>query len=267
MGKDKNIQTIQFIRSTDCEIIQHLRGMYLDNLDCAQEYYLEIQIKPGAFYLINEDNQIAGYFIVSEDNVLLEYFVLRGWITRIDLILGDILREFKIRKALCKSFDNDLLSCCYGYQTSSRVIGILFREYSEPSTLTSAPEISIRRAQMTDEARIIAANEEVFDHPEEVKEYIQGEQIFLFEIGNDLAGFGIYSQVFPERKDYDIGMLIVPEYRHKGYGSFIINYLVKFCQQSGWSFSAGCAKENIASRKCLEKAGFVTRHRLLEFTF
>jgi RimJ/RimL family protein N-acetyltransferase len=267
MDKDKNFQTFYFTGATNHETFQRLRGMYLDSLDFAQEYYLEIQIKTGTFYLITDGDLNAGYFILSTDKVLLEYFVFPEWITRMDSILGLILREFKVNKALCKSFDHALLSCCYEYQKSAEAIGILFRDYSVPSALVPAPEISIRRAEMTDEARIIAVNEEVFDHPEEVKEYIQAKQIFLYEINNNLAGFGIYSQVFSGRRDYDIGMLIVPEYRHKGYGTFIINHLVKFCLQNGWNFSAGCAKENVASRKCLEKAGFISRHRLLEFTF
>lgn len=260
-------ETIQFTETIDSGTIRLFREKYLDSLPLAQEYYLEIQIKTSAFYLVNVGDMAAGYFILSPENVLLEYFLLPGWDDRMDEILGRIQREFSVRKALCKSFDSAMLSCCYGFQKSNLAIGILFREYQEKSTETTGAELTVRRAVMADEARIIAVNEEVFDHPEEVSEYIQAQQIFLFETESQLVGFGIYSPVFPGRRDYDIGMLIVPEYRKQGYGAFIIQYLVNFCRQNGWNFSAGCDINNIASRRCLEKAGFIARYRLLEFSF
>jgi len=265
----KNIadKTTQFIESADPETIRLLREKYLASLLLAQEYYLEIQIKTSAFYLILEGERSAGYFILTPENVLLEYFLLPEWEYRLDDIFGQILREFSIKKALCKSFDSALLSCCYGFQKSTRATGILFREFREKPTQTAGVGITVRRAVMADEARIIAVNEEVFDHPEEVSEYIQAQQIFLFETGNQLVGFGIYSQVFPGRRDYDIGMLITRDYRKQGYGAFIIQYLINFCRQNGWNFSAGCDINNIASRRCLEKAGFIARYRLLEFSF
>jgi RimJ/RimL family protein N-acetyltransferase len=260
-------ETIQFIETTDPGTVRLFREKYLDSLPLAQEYYLEIQIKTSAFYLVNVGDMAAGYFILSPENVLLEYFLLPEWENRLDGIFGQILREFLVKKALCKSFDAALLSCCYGYHKSTRAIGILFREYREKTIHAIGAKITIRRAVMADEARIIAVNEEVFDHPEEVSEYIQARQILLFEIGNRLVGFGIYSPVFPGRQDYDIGMLITPEYRKQGYGAFIIQYLINFCRQNGWNFSAGCDINNIGSRRCLEKAGFDARYRLLEFSF
>jgi len=265
----KNIvdETVQFIEISDPDTINTFREKYLESLPWAQEYYLEIQIKSAIFHLVHIGDAAAGYFILSPENVLLEYFLLPEWEYRLDEILGRILREFSVRKALCKSFDSALLSCCYGFHKNTRAVGVLFREYQEKTTQTSGAGIAVRRAVMADEARIIAVNEEVFDHPEEVSEYIQAQQIFLFETGGQLIGFGIYSPVFPGRRDYDIGMLIVPEYRKQGYGAFIIQYLINFCQQNGWNFSAGCDINNIASRRCLEKAGFIARYRLLEFSF
>jgi GNAT superfamily N-acetyltransferase len=260
-------ENVQFEVTIDPETIWQLRGKYLDSLPFAQEYYLEIQIKIANFYLIRENDRTAGYFILSPDNVLLEYYVLPEWVNRMDEIFGQILRDLSVMKALCKSFDAALLSCCYGFQKNSRAIGILFREYQEKPSRISGIEITVRRAEKADESRIIAVNEEVFDHPEEVMDYIQKQQIFLFEKESDLVGFGIYSPVYPDRLDFDLGMLIVPAYRHQGYGTFIIHHLINFCRQNSWKFSAGCDINNISSRKCLEKAGFIARYRLLEFSF
>ncbi len=259
--------TLRFNKIIDGKTSQNLREPYIRQLALAQEYYLELLVNKGSLYQILVDGLEAGYFILSENNILLEFFVLPEWVNRMDEYFGIILKEFGVTKALCKTFDTDLLFCCEGYQKSTSTAGFLFREFAGKPNGISPSGITVRRADMADESQIIAVNEEVFDHPEEVGQYIQAQQIFLFEKENNLVGFGIYSPVICGREDYDIGMLITPEFRHKGYGTFIIQYLVNFCRQNGWNPNAGCAVENTASRKCLEKAGFVTRHRLLKFLF
>jgi GNAT superfamily N-acetyltransferase len=252
---------------TESKIIQTIREKYLNELLHAQEYYLELLIQQAQFFLIKYETKPAGYFSLSKDGCLLEYYVFPEWINQADIIFGEIIRKFQVKKALCKSFDTVMLSSCYTYHKSSRAIGILFREYCEKAPFNHTGDISIRRAVPADETTIIEVNEEVFDHPSEVLQYIMANQIFIYEKLGDLVGFGIFSQVIPGRPDRDIGMLVVPAYRKRGYGQFILHHLVHFCQENGWRFSAGCAIENIASRKCLEKAGFISRYRLLEFKF
>ncbi len=259
--------TLRFTKIIDGKTSQNLREPYIRQLAQAQEYYLELLVNKGCLYQILVDSSEAGYFILSENNILLEFFVHPEWVNRMDEYFGIILKEFGIIKALCKSFDTDLLFCCEGYQKSTTTAGFLFRDFTGNPNGNYPSGITIRRADMADESQIITVNEEVFDHPEEVGQYIESQQIFLFEKEDSLVGFGIYSPVIRGRNDYDIGMLITPEFRHKGYGTFIIHYLVNFCRQNGWNANAGCAAENTASRKCLEKAGFVTRHRLLKFLF
>lgn len=261
------METLQFIRITDPAIIEQLRTGYINHLPLSQEYYLELLVNTSSLYEIHIDGKSAGYFFLSPNNILVEYYVRPGWVNMMEEIFGLILKEFRIKKALCKTFDTDLLFCCHAFQKKSSTAGYLFRDYNANPIVSTPPEITVRRADMADEAQIIAVNEEVFDHPEEVGQYIRSQQIFLFEKEGSLVGFGIYSPVFHGRKDYDIGMLVTPAYRNQGYGVEIIRYLVNFCRQNGWNPNAGCAAENIASRKCLEKAGFITRHRLLKFLF
>ncbi len=251
----------------DTKYIQSMRNKYLDELPHAQEYYVELQIQQAQFYVIQSELNPIGYFILSDEGCLLEYYVLPDRINQVDLIFGEILRRFPIKRALCKSFDATLLSCCFSYHKNSRAIGILFREYRERQSILPPAEVTIRRAVPADETAIINVNEEVFDHPSEVLQYILSNQIFLYEYNCDMIGFSIYSRILPDRPDHDIGMLVVPSYRKKGFGQYIIHHLVHFCQENSWSVTAGCAIENNASRKCLERAGFIGRYRLLEFIF
>ena len=187
--------------------IGDLRNQYLDGLLEAQELYLELMIRRSRVYVIQSQDQQIGYFLLGDDGTLLEYYVTPANITLADSLLGILIGKYSIRKALCKSFDHTLLSCCAGFQKEVNVIGIHFREYRDDGTLPMAEGITCRLAKAGDEQKIIAINQEVFDHDEEVHEYINKQQIFLFEKDKEIIGFGIFARVIEGRPEFDIGMV------------------------------------------------------------
>ncbi len=244
--------------------INDLRNQYLDNLLEAQELYLELQVRNSRVFVINYPDQRVGYFLLGGSTTLLEYYVTQDHLDQADILLGMIIQKVSIQKVLCKSFDHTLLSCCAGFQKRVNVLGILFREQVEKAACSMTEVITVRLANAMDEQLIIRINEEIFEHDEEVSEYIRKEQIFLFENGGEFIGFGIFARVIEGRPEFDIGMLVDRKYRRRGYGEFIIRYLADHCRQNGWRPICGCAIENAGSRRCLENAGFISRYRLLE---
>jgi GNAT superfamily N-acetyltransferase len=246
--------------------IEPLRVQYLNELYAAQELFLELKVRNARVFGIMRFSQLIGYFLVDNDHTLLEYYLMRAVIDQIDDIFATIIKKLSISKALCKSFDHSLLSCCVGLQKQTTVLGILFREYEEKS-LPEKYNLNVRLAELADEQKIIEVNEEVFDHPGEVREVIQNRAMFIFEQDNNFVGFGIFQRVIAGRPEFDIGMLVDKNYRRQGYGRYILRYLVDHCKSNGWRPIAGCAIENTASRRCLESIGYIARYRLLEFTF
>jgi predicted GNAT family acetyltransferase len=60
-------------------------------------------------------------------------------------------------------------------------------------------------------------------------------------------------------------MWVNPQYRRQGIATKIISYLKNNCIDSNQRPICGCAYENFASQKTLEKAGFVSKYKLLGF--
>ncbi|RPI06040.1 MAG: N-acetyltransferase [Ignavibacteriae bacterium] len=247
--------------------ISDLRNQYLNKLLEAQELYLELFIRNSKVFVIKSQGRQIGYYLLGTDATLLEYFVISEYIDHSDEILGEILGRFSIRKALCKSFDHTFLSCCIGFQKKVNVLGIHFREKRDKDARPSDEGLTVRLATTDDEQHIIEINEAVFEHDEEVREYIQSGKIFLFEKKKNIVGFGIFSRVIEGRPEFDIGVLVETKFRRQGYGEYIVRYLADYCSQNGWRAICGCAIENTGSRKCLENAGFIAQYRLLEFVF
>ncbi len=256
-----------FESCTSLDDISELRNQYLDGLIEPQELYLELMIRSSQVIVIIHHQEQIGYFIIGDNKVMLEFFINQNNVFLADEIFKRILQEFSIEKALCKSYDHLLLSCCAGMQKKMQVIGILFKEFHHPKNPPTFADVKIRLATSADEKHIIAINEEVFDHDYEVLEYIINKQLLIFEKEDTSIGFGLFSRIIEGRPDFDIGMLVEKDFRRQGIGQFIIYYLADHCLTNGWRPIAGCAVENIGSRRTLERAGFVAGYRMLEFLF
>jgi len=70
----------------------------------------------------------------------------------------------------------------------------------------------------------------------------------------------------PDWSFCDLGVCVNPTKRRHGYGSQIILKMRPFAIQNDMKPSCGCAVENIASQKAIEKSGFVSKYKLIAFT-
>jgi len=222
---------------------------------------------PGAEkYLIKSDKMEIGYFIHSE-GILLEFFLIDNYLPDCSIVFKKIISDFKLKGAYCKSFDSLLLKACLHAQKSMKIIGVLYRDFTEREIILPSEIDEIRIAKMTDFEDIEEIKEEVFDTDEEVKDTIKRKAVFVFKNKASLIGFGIFQPAVEGRNSYDIGMAVSPDYRRKGYGAFILNFLKNHCISNNWRPTCGCAIENISSQKTIGKIGFVSKHNMLEFSF
>jgi GNAT superfamily N-acetyltransferase len=62
-------------------------------------------------------------------------------------------------------------------------------------------------------------------------------------------------------------MVVAKEHRNIGVGTYIISELKKHCISRHITPVCGCSYLNYASKRTLERAGFITNHRLVRFEF
>lgn len=261
------IDEIKFIKQDSAENLKSLRDLYLDSLCEPQEMFLELQVRDSNAILIQIDEKTIGYFLYDNNEMLLEFFVVDEFFSENEKVFEKILKTYSMKSALCKSFDQNLLSVGIGRFKSIEVVGINFRKLIQQKTYKNDYSFSIFEAKNSDFTLIKSINEEVFETDDEIKEYLTKKQILLFKDKSNVVGFGIFAPIFPDRKDYDIGMCVSAEFRGNGIGQSILHYLIDYCNKNGWRPIAGCDSENFASRKCLEKVGFFADYRMLLIEF
>lgn len=257
---DRKIQIIK----TDPDDIHPLRIEYLNHLLEFQELYLELLTETGQFYKILIDESLIGYCIITIDNILIEFYTREENIVRNTEIFKYIMNDLIISSIYCKSFDTFLYNCCKNESYQSKVIGTLFRIF-KATPMVEMKDISIRLADNDDYPLLLQQEGDLYETPEELKRFIVGKNILIFERNSKLLGCGYLIKVHPNYNFYDIGMWVHPQYRQKGIATYIISYLKDVCINKQWAPICGCAVENIASKKTLEKCGFISNYQLLEF--
>lgn len=255
--------------------LDEFRNLYFNSIPEPQELFLELLInpykeldtKPPKKYLIKIKETDIGYCIVNSEDIILEFYLIDNYIPICEDIFKLVLTKLSISKAFCKSFDSVFLKCCITYHKSLKLEGILFRDMIEKDVEKPHPNLKFRIGESEDFSQISLFKEGFFENNGELKVYLDNKRLFCFLINDEIIGCGIFSRIIKNRPDFDIGMVVHPKYRRKGFGTYIINHLKNFCLENNWRPICGCGIENIGSRHTLEKAGFVSKHNLLEFQF
>lgn len=98
------------------------------------------------------------------------------------------------------------------------------------------------------EFRKKTSNDKIFKHHSEPEgDYVLSHQ------GDIIATGGYLSHYNPPYSD--LYMEVHPDHRRQGYGSYLIQELIRTCHQYGKIPAARCNIKNTASRTCLVKGG------------
>lgn len=244
--------------------IEILRSAYLKSLPVFQELYLELLVEESVCYRIEDYGIVMGYAAVNKGNILVEYYLKEEFITRNSSILQFILKELAITKVYCKSFDAVLLDSCLLNFKNFEIIGTLFRNYAETPDFYSN-DLFVKTADEADLPFLLEQKDGLYETPQELETFVNRRCVLMFFKNDNLIGCGYLIKIHPQWDYYDIGMWVNPDYRKQGFAVKIISYLKHLCIRNGWKPICGCAFDNIASQKTLEKNGFYSKFKLVEF--
>lgn len=158
------------------------------------------------------------------------------------------------------------MTCCHAFSKSSKLLGTLFRDYTHEISVQVDDSINIRLAQQRDIPHLLTYDSDLYETVEELQYTVSGNMVYMFEKNEKLIGCGYLIKILLDKHYYDIVMWVNPDFRHCGYASMIISYLKNYCLSKNYIPVCGCASDNIASRKTLERNGFLSKYCLIEFT-
>ena len=258
------------LQKTSLNQLSSLREAYLNSLPEFQEYYLEMLVEQADCFQLFAQNSLAGYVVVSNTiqpsaTTLVEYYLLDTFIPESNRLLKALIDKLQIKNIFCKSFDAPLLGSCLELQFPQQPIGLLFRDRLSAPALHLDERYSTRLANLDDYNYLVQQEGELFDSPEQLKHHLGQHWVTIFEQNNKLVGCGYHIHIHPQYSYTDLGMWTHPDFRNQGVASYIVSHLIARCLAENRSPICGCAIDNLASQRTLEKNGFISKHKLLEF--
>lgn len=247
--------------------IKKYRRAYLNALPEFQELFIELMVHDSDCFMLRSDAEEMGYAIRSHDGILIEFYVLEKYIPESNEVFRQVLKELSIRAIYCKSFDFLLLSNCLINTLPYSLDGVLYRDYVG-TPLTKDTAIKMEKAGLSSVSFLLEQDEsirELFETEQQLVGFIQNEYVFKFFKSGEFIGCGMVLLTHPDWDFCDLGVWVHPSKRGNAMGAQIILNLREFAIQNNLKPSCGCAIENIASQKTIEKSGFVSKHKLINF--
>lgn len=247
-------------------IPQWLRQEYLQSLTESQELYLESLVTRARKALFVEGARIVGY-AAFHDGTLVEFFLRDEEPVALEEAFAQLVSAFRITHALCKTFDVQLLGAAASIPARIVTTGLLFRRLSLSNARVDR-DVVARLVTERDVETVLSIHDDFFDGQAEVADYVSDRGLYLFEThAGEPLGCGVMKRIVPSEPFVDVGMMVARPHRGHGLGTQIVAHVTRLALNAGYRPVCGCAVENIASRRSLERAGFRSIHRLVTFTY
>lgn len=266
------LSTMTCIQLEHSDVIQQIRDDYLRTLVAPIDGMWENAVIAHAhFWEIQDQGQHAGYFCIGSDNYLLRFHLVENYQARAQEIFRWIISTYGIQYAITSTIEPLYFSLCLDVQKSITLHSYLFRDHKRielSSDLSNSVFRKAKKSELNDIMRFDQANTGSGEWIEAfLQERLSREELFVLYDRQTLVATG---ECIPSQKQppyADLGMVVAQSYRRRGLGSFILTQLKKHCYEAGWKPICSCEASNLASKKAIEKAGFISEQRIVKITF
>jgi len=255
------------IVKTTLDSLSNYRNEYFHSLPEFQELFIELMIPDSDCFFLQHEEKEIGYAIRNSDGVLIEFYLTASYMSESHEFFKQVLTDLSITDIYCKSFDALLLSNCLLRSFPYSIHGVLFRDYAE-SKIEKELDLKMEKANLSSVGLLLRQDDsikELFETEDQLTDFIENEHVFMFFKNDELHGCGIVIRTITDWEYCDLGVWVNPSKRGEGVGSQIILSLREYALKNNKKPSCGCAIENIASQKAIEKSGFVSRYNMINF--
>ncbi len=261
----------------DVANIQSMKHAYLATLQAPLDGMWDAIANGSPHWTILVDGEPAGYFVTDESGVLLQFHLRPEYGPLSAEVFRYVLKERAIGSALVSTADPLLDPLCEAIASASVDHTLLYEIDSEkermPVVVTQG--LTFQPVDATDLGRVVLFQQSCLDSEQDMTDWLRGYssnliargELFCLYRRNEWIGLGELRRSDSQPGIADLGVMVSPEYRRRGWATDILVRLLAICDREGLQAICSTTVDNIASQKAIERAGFVSRHRLVEVNF
>lgn len=269
------------IKEATPEVVAEMQRDYFGTMTGPQDAYWQEGLIAAADHLvIHLDDRPAGYFVQDGEDQLMQFHLIPDHHRDAANILRQVLDERGIKTALAATIEPFYFSLCLDAQQQAKVHTLLFSDHARREPALAAIDGHLfRKATNDDLARVLPlftggdefvdleTVEAHFDGPlGYAKMIIEAGILHVLEKDGEILGTG----EIRERETWvpfaDVGMIVNKKYRRQGIGTYLLCLLKQKAEKQGLKPICSCEAGNLGSQKAIENAGFIARHRVVQFS-
>ncbi len=259
----------------DRTILNGLRQAYYAGLKGPVEPWLEEQTHRAYYFAIRHGEELVGYVCIDGEDRLLQFYLDDADARHAQALFRRLIDGRLMRTAFVSTRNPCVLSLCMDVQQGVACQAYLFVDLAMvecPVQEMATP--CFRQALPPDLDRLAAMCDDFFAP---TATNLEKGKLYLLEQDGDgdadthdgeIVGAGlIETDDCHPPTTAAIGMFTHADFRCRGVGAHMIMRLKQRCYAMGYTPIAGCWYRNIASKQTLERAGMVTKDRILHVNF
>ena len=233
-------------------------------------------IPPEPHFQIHWKSEPVGYFVVNADQRLLQFYIDASVRRFGAQVFKQIVAQHQVVGALVHSIDPLFLSLSMDIHTKAVVHSLLY-EYPPVSQVDSETEntVPLRKALASELSRIVSFQVNCLGGDSSLSEWLTGystyllnkEEIYVLEDDGDWIGLGECRSSASQKGVVDVGMMVDPKHRGKGWGTHILRRLTIQAKTENKTPICSTTRENIGSQIAIDRAGYQSNHRILDISF
>ncbi|MFK7772295.1 MAG: GNAT family N-acetyltransferase [Saprospiraceae bacterium] len=263
-------QNYHFNKITNTDKLTILKNEWLTSLTSPQDGMWEFFRNSAMHWEIVCEDELIGYTSVNDENQLLQFYISAKYFSNGEVIFKEFIEIMQIKTGIVGTNNLGYLSIALNFVEKLKVHTYLFRNSFEVNI--DEKEGILKECQTENLERIVDFCHYSMGAPKEwltgyVGGLIEKKEIFFLEHDDKIIGTCEVRKSTTTPEFADIGMVVSPDFRRKGYGTYLLNKAKTIAIDSGKIPICSCEKDNVGSIKSINNCGFVSMYQLLSITF
>jgi len=268
---------ISFQKCSDLSPILELKADYLTSLIAPMDGMWDSGFTlPAPHWKIFHDGILAGYYAANDEGGVLQFYLLPAHRKFGRAIWEKIQLQDGLTHAVVSTIDPFFLSLCLETQKGITVHTNMYEhrwdvipEHADSSDLVFRP------LKPDELERTIEFQQACLSDEHDLREWLRGYssnlinrgETWVLARGDEWIGMGERRKSDSQNGVTDVGMMVHPDKRGKGWAVYILTLMTTSCVADGRRVICSTTIENIGAQKAIERAGFGSDHRILNVTF
>jgi GNAT superfamily N-acetyltransferase len=250
----------------DRNVLNGLRAAYYAGLTGPVEPWLEEQTHRAYYFAIRHDEELVGYACIDSEDRLLQFYLDDAQMPHAQSLFRRLIDGRIMHAAYVSTRNPSVLSLCMDAQQGVACQAYLFVDQAMVDCpVRNLEEPRFRQAEPADLSPLLAMSNDFFAP---TGGNLERGKLYLLEAETTTLAVGMIETDDCHPSDTaSLGMFVHPDYRWHGLGAHMIMRLKQRCYALGYTPIAGCWYGNLASKRTLERAGMVTKDRILHVNF